>query len=190
MALKLALLILVVVGVIFLPTTVFLAFGMMPTIAAFVTDRSVGRNKTICIGAMNFAGCFPFLLEFWTEFGQQTVENAFRMVSNVENILVIYMLAAGGYAIDKAVTGITSSLVIQRSEKRLKKIKIEQEKLVKRWGEKVTGQYRLDDYGFPIRPIPVKNNTVNDQPKTMQNKNRHDDDDDDDDSTQPSELSE
>jgi hypothetical protein len=156
MALKLALVIIVVLGFIFIETTVFLAFGMMPTIAAFATDRSVGRSKTICIGAMNFAGCFPFLLEFWTEFGQRTIEAAFRLAADVETIIVIYMLAAGGYAIDKAVTGITVSIIAQRTESRLKKIDKEQEKLVKRWGEKVTGQYKLDDYGFPVRPIPEK----------------------------------
>lgn len=145
-----------VIGYIFLPTTVFLAFGMMPTMAAFLTDRSVGRNKTICVGLMNFAGCFPFLLKFWTDFGHQTVSNAFRLASDLETIIVIYLLAAGGYAIDIAVTGITSNIVIKRSQKRLKKARIEQEKLVKRWGEKVTGQYALDDYGFPVEPIPEK----------------------------------
>jgi len=165
MRLKLALLILLVVAVIFLPTTIFLAFGMMPTIAAFVTDRSVGRNKSICIGAMNFAGCFPFLLKFWTEFGQQNIENAFRLAADIETIIVIYMLAAGGCAIDKAITGIASNLIIQRSETRLSKIKIEQDKLVKRWGEKVTGLYKLDDYGFPERPIPDKNPKKNDEKK-------------------------
>ena len=161
MMLKLSLLIVTVVGFIFLSTTIFLLFGMLPTIAALATDRSIGKNKTICIGAMNFAGCFPFLLEFWTEFGQQTVENALKLIGSVENILVIYLLAAGGYAIDKAVTGITASLIIQRAESRIKSIQAEQEKLVKRWGEKVTGQYRLDDYGFPIHPIPTKTQITN-----------------------------
>jgi hypothetical protein len=150
---KLSILCICIVGYIFLPTTVFLAFGMMPTMAAFLTDRSVGRNKTVCVGLMNFAGCFPFLLKFWTEFGQQTVPNAFRLVADLETIIVVYLLAAGGYAIDIAVTGITSSIVIKRSKKKLKQARIEQEKLVKRCGEKVTGKYALDDFGFPTEEI-------------------------------------
>ena len=178
MAIKLALLICIVCGIIFLPTTVFLAFGMMPTIAAFATDRSVGRSKTICIGAMNFAGCFPFLLRFWTEFGQQTVENAFRLAADIETIIVIYLLAAVGYAIDKAVTGITVSIISQRTDSRLKKIEKEQEKLVKRWGEKVTGQYKLDDYGFPVRPIQEKKPDT--KPDQNNSKNNSDDSDDGD----------
>jgi len=159
MKFKLAIAIIVVLGIIFLPTAVFLAFGMMPTMAAFVTDRSVGRNKTICIGVMNFAGCFPFLLDFWTRPGDQTVEGAFRLAADVETIIIVYMLAAGGYAIDKAVTGIATSMITQRNERRLKRIDKEQTNLIKRWGLKVTGKYELDDYGFPVHPIPepVKN---------------------------------
>ena len=156
MALKLSLLIMIIVGFVFLPTTIFLIFGMMPTIAAFSMDRSVGKSKTVCVGAMNFAGCFPFILKFWTEFGQQTIENAFRLVADVQTILVIYILAAGGYAIDKAVTGITATIIVQRAESRLKKIRKEQKKLVSKWGEKVTGKYKLDDYGFPVDAIPTE----------------------------------
>ena len=162
MAKKISFALLLFIGAIFLETTVFLAFGMMPTIVVFAVDKTVGKNKTICVGAMNFAGCFPFLLKFWTEFGQQTVENAFRLVADVQNIIVIYLLAAGGYAIDAAVTGITSSIIVQRSQSRLKSIKKEQKDLIARWGEKVTGHYDLDDYGFPKRPIPEKTATIND----------------------------
>lgn len=146
----------ILLAFLFKETAIILAFGMMPTIAVFAIDKSVGKSKTICVACMNFAGCFPFLIEFWVEFGQQTVVNAFRIVANVQNVIIIYMLAAGGYAIDSAVTGIMSTLLIQRSESRLKKIRQDQENLIDRWGEKVTGRYPLDDYGFPVKPIPSK----------------------------------
>ena len=162
MAKKLAIALLVVIAIIFKETAVFLSFGMMPTIAAFALDRSIGKSKTICVGTMNFAGCFPFLLDFWTTFGEQTISNAFRMVADIQNVIIIYLLAAGGYAIDAAVTGITSTLIVQRAEARLKKIKKEQDGLVERWGEKVTGRYALDDYGFPVKPIPEKTATIHD----------------------------
>ena len=168
MAKKLAIGLLIVIGLIFLPTTIFLAFGMMPTIVAYALDKTVGKNKTICVGAMNFAGCFPFLLQFWTEFGQQTVENAFRLAADVQTIIGIYLLAAGGYAIDAAVTGITASIIKQRSELRLKKIKKDQDALIKRWGEKVTGRYQLDDYGFPVKPITDSTATLTDSENTKE----------------------
>jgi len=153
MAKKLALIILLVLGIVFLPTAILLLFGMMPTIAAMATNKSPGYNRTVCVGAMNFAGCFPFLLEFWTQYGQQTIGKAFELIADPSTIIVVYMLAAGGYGIDKAVTGITASIILQKSERRLKKIKEEKKKIVARWGEKVTGEYELDDYGFPINPI-------------------------------------
>jgi hypothetical protein len=164
MRLKLSILIILVLGLIFLPTAIIVVFGMIPTIVVFSTDRSVGRSKTICVGAMNFAGCFPFLLEFHTQFGQQTVDNAFRLVGDFETLIVIYVLAAGGYAIDRAVTGIASSLIVQRSESRLKKLEKEKKKLISKWGEKVSGKYKLDDYGFPIDPIPESSEQNQEEP--------------------------
>lgn len=150
MRVKISLLMLLIIAIAFKSTTVFLAFAMLPTIVALATDRTLGKTKTICVGAMNFSGAFPFLLEFWSEFGAQTVENAFSLVANPETIIVIYLLAAGGYAIDMAVTGITATYLVQRSQNRLEKVKKEQKDLIKRWGEKVTGLQRLDDYGFPV----------------------------------------
>ena len=140
-------------GVAFLPTTILLAFALMPTIAAFTVDKTVGRSRTLCVGFMNFAGAFPFLLEFWTEFGNRTIENAFMLIGDVQNILIIYSLAGGGYAIDIAVTGIMSSLIIQRANNRMETLDKRQKELVKLWGDKVTGKYRLDQNGFPIHDI-------------------------------------
>lgn len=140
----------VIAAAVFLPTTIILVFGMMPTIASFVMDRTVGKNRTICVGSMNFAGCFPFLLDLWTKFGAQNIENALTIIADAKTIIVIYLLAVGGYAIDLAVTGITASIIVQRSESRLKSIKKQQAEMIDQWGDKVTGKYRLDDFGFPI----------------------------------------
>lgn len=143
----------IIIAVIFKETTLFLVLGMLPTLALFAIDKTIGKSRTICVGAMNFAGCFPYLLEFWTSQGLHSFENIMSYFT-VQNFIIIFLLAAGGYAIDAAVTGITATILVQRSEARLKRIKKEQENLIKRWGEKVTGLYELDDYGFPVRPIP------------------------------------
>lgn len=137
-------------AVIFLPTTTLILFAMIPTIAAFTIDKTIGKSKTICVGFMNFAGAFPFLLDFWTKFAVQNMENALTLIADVENIIVIYLLAGGGYAIDIAVTGITASLIVQRANARVKNIKAKQKALVKHWGDKVTGKYVLDEHGFPV----------------------------------------
>ncbi len=93
-------------------------------------------------------------------------------IGNADGILTRYTSestrGSNGYAIDMAVTGITSSIIIQRAQRRMKRIGKEQKELVKRWGEKVTGKYKLDDYGFPVKPIPSSS------------RSSVDDDDDDD----------
>lgn len=156
MKIKLLILCLIISGFIFLPTTILLIVCMMPTIAAFAVDKSVGKNKTICVAFMNFAGAFPFLMEFWVEFGQQNLENALILIADPQTVIISYLLAAGGYAIDVAVTGIASTIIIDRSKARLKNAQKEKKKLEERWGEEVTGRHRLDDYGFAVKPIPPK----------------------------------
>jgi hypothetical protein len=150
MRLKILLLFLAMLCFMFASTAVILAFGMMPTIASFFTDRSVGKNRTICVGCMNFAGCFPFPLEFWTEFGHQTMRDALDLITDSHTVIIIYVLAAGGYAIDIAISGIASGIIVERSKLRLKKIKNGKDKMTERWGKKVTGEKPLDDFGFPI----------------------------------------
>lgn len=146
---KILILCVLIAGVMFLPTTILLTFGMLPTLVVLAIDRTIGKNRTLCVACMNFAGCFPFLLKFWTTFGEQTTENAFAVAGNAQSIMTIYLLAAGGYAIDLAVTGITASFIIQRAESRMKSIKKQQKEMAKQWGEKVTGRYKLDEHGFP-----------------------------------------
>jgi len=145
-------------AILFLPTTMIIIFGMMPTFASFVIDRTISKNRTICVGFMNFAGCFPFLLDLWTKFGERNMENALFIITDTKTIIVMYLLAAGGYAIDLAVTGVTASIIVQQSESRLKAIRKQQAEMIDQWGDKVTGKYRLDDFGFPIEDNPKKHN--------------------------------
>jgi len=142
-------------GYVFMSSTILLAFGMLPTIAAFGIDKTYAKTKTICVGAMNFSGCFPFLLQLHTEFGQPTIEDTLLLIADVNTIIIIYVIAAGGYAIDSTISGITSTFLMQKYQSRLEKIKKQQNKLVKKWGEKVTGLYQLDAHGFPVNPEEI-----------------------------------
>lgn len=150
MAKKIIIITILALMIAFLSTTIILVFAMMPTIASFSVDKTVNRTRTLCIAFMNFAGTFPYLLEFWTQDNIQDIEVAFSIIGNTENIIIIYLLAAGGGAIDVAVTGIMSSLLIQQATSRSKAIEKQQKQLVEQWGEKVTGRYMLDQNGFPM----------------------------------------
>jgi uncharacterized membrane protein YiaA len=135
--------------VIFTPTTAILLVGMLPTFVAYLVDRSLEKNKTFTIGAMNFAGCFPYLLGLWT--GENTLQVALNYLENPQTIIVIYAIAAMGYIINYMVTLGVSSILVQKSKMRIEKIDKEKQSLKDRWGEKVNGKYDLDEHGFPIQ---------------------------------------
>lgn len=135
-------------AIVFMPTTILLMMGMIPTVVAAVIDKTGKGTKALTVGAMNLAGCTPFLIRLWTE--GHTSEMAVTLMSDPRAISVMYAGAGIGYLIDWAMSGIIGSLLIQRSESRLKEIKKQQDELVTRWGVEVTGEIPLDPYGFPL----------------------------------------
>ncbi len=131
-------------GVLFLPTTILLAVGMMPTLIAFLVDRSKKRiTRAVTIGAMNLAGCSPFVLDLWG-YGQ-SFEKTFSIITQPTSIIVMYFAAAVGHMIGWSMTGIVASLMYERGKQRQVEIKKKQEELIERWGKEVTGVKDLDD---------------------------------------------
>lgn len=133
-------------GVIFSSIAIVLAIGMLPTLVAGIVDRSKGKVKTLTVGSMNFAGCAPFIVDIWKRGG--TFEVAMGYLIQPQTIVIIFLAAAMGYLIDWAMTGIVSSIMVQRARKRLKDIEVHQKDLVERWGPEVSGSVPLDEYGF------------------------------------------
>lgn len=144
----------VVSMILFLPSTFLVVIGMLPTFAAALIDKDPAKNKTFTIGAMNFAGCFPYLMGLWTV--SNTMEKAMDYIANSETIIVMYGAAALGYLINWLITMGVASLIIKKSKMRIKKIEDEKEALEKRWGKEVNGQYTLDEHGFPLDPDSSK----------------------------------
>lgn len=135
------------VAIVFVPTAIMLAIGMMPTVAVALLNRFRGA-KMLTVGAMNLAGCFPFIVQLWTKGNQ--LDASIAIIGDPRTIIVIYSAAAIGYMIDWSVTGIVAGLMVQNGKKRQKDIKKRQEDLVKRWGMEVTGEIPLDEHGFPV----------------------------------------
>lgn len=131
-----------------MPTTILLIFGMLPTIAAVVADKSRTGSKSLSIGAMNLAGCMPFLIDLWTK--GNTSDLSVQIVTDPRTIIVIWLSAGVGYLINWSMAGIVSTLMVQRSGARLKDIKRRQDDLAERWGREVTGELPLDPEGFPL----------------------------------------
>jgi hypothetical protein len=138
----------IIMAAIFLPTSTLLAIGMMPTFVAFIVDRSRTKTKAITVGAMNLAGCMPFLIELWT--GSNSVDTAIDIILDPVAVIVMYSAAGVGYLIDWMVSGLVASMMYQKGLMRKNAIKERQEALITRWGPEVTGEIPLDESGFPI----------------------------------------
>lgn len=138
----------IVMAVVFLPTTILLVIGMLPTFVATLVDRSREKVMGMTVGAMNLAGCTPFVIELWS--GEHTPEHALEIVSQPLPVTVMYAAAALGYLIEWSMTGIVAAVMSQKATARLKAIDDQQKKLVERWGREVTGEIPLDPYGFPL----------------------------------------
>lgn len=134
-------------AILFMPTTVLLLLGMLPTVIAVIIDRQ-GGTRAMTVGSMNLCGCLPFLLDLWTK--SHTMEYAVGLITDPRTIIVMYAAAGIGYMIDWALSGIVATIMIQRATSRLSAIRKRQEEMIVRWGPEVTGEMLLDAEGFPL----------------------------------------
>jgi hypothetical protein len=70
----------IVMAVVFLPTTILLVVGMLPTLVAALVDRTRERVLGMTVGSMNLAGCTPFVIELWS--GEHTPNARWRSSRN------------------------------------------------------------------------------------------------------------
>lgn len=142
----------VLTALVFLPSTVLLLVGMLPTPFAFLADRTKKKSKVITVGAMNLAGCAPFLFELWG--AGNDFDASLDIITDPGAIVVMYSAAAVGYLISWAMTGIVANIMYRRGRAREKAIQKRQKELVERWGREVTGDIPLDETGFPLSDKP------------------------------------
>lgn len=90
-------LIAILLMVISLPSVILIGFGMLPTLVAWLCDRSYGKYATFCIGGLNVSGVFPFIITLWSE--NHTVSAALGIFSDVFSFAIIYGAAGLGWAL-------------------------------------------------------------------------------------------
>lgn len=133
-------------SILFIPTTILLVIGMLPTLVAMLVDRG-GGTRAITVGSLNLCGCIPFLLDLWTT--SHDVSFAVGLVTDPRTIIVMYSAAGIGYMVDWALSGMIATIMIQRATMRLSAIRVRQDEMIDRWGREVTGELLLDSEGFP-----------------------------------------
>ena len=144
-------------SIVFLPTTVIVAVGMLPTLVAVFIDRTSEKTRGLTVGAMNLAGCMPFVLQVWT--GRNSIDQAASIIADPRTVVVMYCAAGVGYLLDWAISGLVASIMVQAGTARAAGIKRRQAELIERWGKEVTGEIPTDRLGFPLEdeaPEPEK----------------------------------
>ena len=118
-----------------MPSCIVLLSGMVPTIVAFIVDRTRGKYLTITVALMNFCGTLPGLTRLW-EVGQSYAA-AKALAFDPFHWLASYGAAAVGWLIYLAIPPVLSAYYARSTGTRIEALRREQATLVEAWGEEV-----------------------------------------------------
>jgi hypothetical protein len=124
-----------IIGLAYVPLSVLILAGMMPTIIAFLFDQDGRRSPTVTIGLMNAAGVSPFVLKLWEN--GKTIESSLAMLKHGTTWLVMYGSAVGGWGILYIVPPIVHVIMVQKARHRMAELEKRQVILRTAWGEEV-----------------------------------------------------
>ncbi len=133
-----------------LPTVMLIVFGLLPSIVAWIIDRTEKKYATACVFGLNFSGLFPFLMEIWFE--DHSLDAAIRIMTDVFDLMVIYGSAGFGWMLYMALPPFVTTFLSVMSEHRLTVLKEKQANIIEEWGENVATV--LDEVENPEDAIP------------------------------------
>ena len=118
-----------------LPTLCVLAIAMLPTLGAYVAERSRERQLVMTVGLMNLCGSLPAVVKLWS-LGQ-----SFAAIAPVVHDVFVWLIAYGAAGCGWLIYSITSPVVGAyyrvSSETRIRMLKQSQRSLVENWGPEV-----------------------------------------------------
>ena len=131
------LLILLPAGLIFLPSTILLAAGMIPTAVAYVTDRDPDKTAPMTVRGLNFAGVVTFLISLWK--AGHTMAALTKILTDPFAWLVMYGAAGLGWTLYYGIPPAVAGWITLRAEARIAQRIEEQRELIALWGTEVDG---------------------------------------------------
>lgn len=126
-----------------LPTMIILFFGMLPTMVAFIVDRTKGKSATFTVCGINFIGTFPYIMSLWTE--ENTIDAAMSML-DIFTLLVMYSSAAFGWMLFMTAPPIISSFVEVMHQRKIATLRAQQKSLIDEWGPTVADLVEGDKF--------------------------------------------
>ncbi|MEJ0063192.1 MAG: hypothetical protein WDO70_08315 [Alphaproteobacteria bacterium] len=130
------------------PTAFLLVPGMLPTLVCLVTDRDKEKVLALTVGATNFAGCLPFILQLW-QMGQN-LDNSMKLARDVNTWFIMLASAGVGYLIYAVVPGAVASVMAGNAGGKIARLKSNQEELKRLWGSDVANDKKFDEFGQQV----------------------------------------
>ncbi|RCK28607.1 hypothetical protein [Thalassospira lucentensis] len=117
-----------------LPTFITLTVGLLPSLVAFIFDRSPGRMMARCVFGLNFSGVAPYILELWQD-GAQTVGGATQQIFQPLALSIMYGAAGLGWLLYLAMPPIVANVLNLSAQRRVTELRKNQRGLIKTWGD-------------------------------------------------------
>lgn len=114
---------------------IVLFFGMLPTLVAFIVDRSEQKSATFCVGSINFIGVFPYVMDLWLK--NNTMDAAINNVTDLFAMLIMYSSAAFGWLLFMAMPTVVASFVTVIQQRKVAQLRAQQKELIEEWGAEV-----------------------------------------------------
>ncbi len=131
---------LLLLAIVFLPTGLLVLLGLLPTIAAFVTDRDPQHTAALTVGPLNFAGVMFPVIDLWTM--GHNLENSLSLVADPFTWGIMFGMAAIGWFIYYAVPPLVAGVIRLRAEAKEASVTKAQQALIEEWGGEVVGGAR------------------------------------------------
>lgn len=131
-----------------LPTVLIIIFGLLPSFVAYIIDRKKGKHAAFCVGGINLCGVFPYMLQLWT--GENTIDEAVRILTDVFALAVMYGAAAFGWMIYQSLPPVITTFMTVIAQHRVATLRASQRSLVEEWGNDVSTPQEILDMGDDI----------------------------------------
>ena len=135
--------ILVLVMMISLPTVMIIGVGMLPTIVAGLIDRTDQKFSMFCVGGLNFAGVFPYLMQVWSE--DHTIANAGSILTDLFALTIMFSSAGFGWMLVIAVPPVITAFLAVLDKTKLKQLKAQQQRILEEWGDSTARKDVVDE---------------------------------------------
>ena len=142
---KQILFVMMMILVVIWPTACLLIPAMIPTLVFLITDRDHEKALALTVGATNFAGVFPFVLQLW-QYGQN-LENALKIMREPITWFVALAGAGVGYVIYLVVPGLVATVMAGTAGGKVARMQHNLEEMKRIWGPDVATEKEFDEYG-------------------------------------------